>query len=192
MAAAAVKKNRYNRPRATYGSVAYDLDYGGGAAVARPAGGAEILQPRPLVRPRERAATRTKVRVREAGKVSVFAVVGFLAIGVFAVLVLMSGIQLTALSDDIAALNQQMDSLRSEESRLRTDYELAFDLTGIEQAVTANGSMVKPQSEQVIYLDISEPDNVVLFEEEETPLAGVEGAWASIREVFFNVVEYFK
>ncbi len=188
--AAAVKRNRYNSARATYGSAAYDLDYQGGAA--RVLGGSEVLQPRPLVRPRERAAVRPKVRVREAGKVSLFAVVGTLAVGVFAVLVLMSGVQLTTLSDDIAALNKEMTVLRSEESKLRTQYELAFDLTTIEAGVTSNGSMVKPQSEQIIYLDLSEPDSVVLFDRGETPLQGVAGAVESIRQVFSNVVEYFR
>lgn len=180
---AAVKRNRYNSARATYGSVAYDLDYRRGGAVTAP---------RPLVRPREEAAVRPKIRVREAGKVSLFAVVGFLAIGVFAVLVLMSGIQLTTLSDDIASLNKQMTTLQSEEANLRTQYALAFDLNSIENAVTSNGSMVKPQNGQIIYLDLSEPDSVVLYEESETPLQGVAGAWQSIQEVFSNVVEYFK
>lgn len=182
-AAAAVKRNRYNSARATYGSAAYDLDYQRGGSIAAP---------RPLVRPREETAVRPKVRVREAGKVSIFAVVGFLAIGVFAVLVLLSGIQLTTLSDDIAALNKQMTTLQSEESKLRTKYELAFDLASIETAVTSNGSMVKPQSGQILYLDLSEPDSVVLFEQGETPLKGVEGMFQGVGEVFTNVVEYFK
>lgn len=187
---AAVKRNRYNSARATYGSAAYDLDYQGSAA--RTLGGSEVLQPRPLVRPRERAAVRPKVRVREAGQISLFAVVGALAVGVFAILVLMSGIQLTALSDDVAALNKEMTTLHSEESRLRTQYELAFDLTTIEAAVTANGSMVKPQAEQIIYLDLSEPDSVVLFDQGETPMQGVAGAIESVQQVFSNVVEYFR
>lgn len=181
--AAAVKRNRYNSARATYGSAAYDLDYAqGGVRTA----------PRPLVRPRETAAVRPKVRVREAGKISLFAVVGFMAVGVFAVLVLLSSIQLTTLSDDVAALNGQMTALKSEESRLRTAYELAFDLASIEATVTANGSMVKPQSGQIVYLDLSEPDSVVLFDQEETPLKGAQGAIAGVKEVITNVVEYFK
>ncbi|MEG2119431.1 MAG: hypothetical protein RRY53_03670, partial [Pseudoflavonifractor sp.] len=129
MATAAVKRTGYHNPRATYGNVAYDLDYA--ETVAHP-GSAEVLQPRPLVRPRERAVTRPRVRVREAGRVSLFAVTGFLAVGVFAVLLLMSCIQLTAVSDQIAGLNRQMTTLQSEETKLRTEYELAFDLTGIE------------------------------------------------------------
>lgn len=190
MASAAVRKNRYNNPRATYGSVAYDLDYSGGAIRKRQ--GEEALRERPMVRPRERAAVRPKVRVREAGHVSLFAVVGFLAVGVFSVLLILSYIQLTSLSDDIAGLKSQISTLETQETKLRTQYELAFDLSSIETKVTSNGSMVKPQSGQILYLDLSEPDSVVRFEKGEQPLAGVTGALAGVKKVFGNIVEYFR
>lgn len=181
--AVAAKRNRYNSSRATYGSVAYGLDYRQGGA---------ITAPRPLVRPREETVARPRIRVREAGRVSLFAVVGAMAIGVFAVLVLLSGIQLTTISDDIAGLKREITTLQSKEAQLVTQYELAFDLASIEAAVTINGSMAKPQDGQVIYLDLSEPDSVVLAKREETPLKGVEGMLHGVREVFSNVVAYFK
>ena len=190
MATAAVRKRRYNTPRATYDSVAYDLSYTDTAA--RPLRGGEQTRTRPLVRPRERAAVRPKARVREAGAVSPFAVIGFLAVGVFAVLVLLSSIQLTALSDDIAGLKSSLSELEEQENYLRTQYELAFDLASIETAVTADGSMVKPQAGQILYLDLSEPDSVVLFGQEETPAEGISGALRGIQNILGNVVEYFK
>lgn len=191
MATAAVRKNRYSTARATYGSVAYDLDYAEGGSLSRRAG-EETLRPRPLVRPRERAAVRPKVRVREAGSVSLFAVIGFLTVGIFATMFIMGCAQLAAYSDDIASLDKQLTALQSEESRLRTEYKLAFDLSGIEQDVTADGGMVKPQTGQIIYIDLSEPDSVVLFEEAETPITGVQGALAGLKQVFDNIVEYFR
>ena len=190
MATAAARRRRYNTPRANYDSVAYDLDYADTAA--RPLRGGEQTRTRPLVRPRERAAVRPKARVREAGFVSPFAVVGFLAIGVFAVLVLLSSIQLTTLSVDIAGLKSDLAELEEQENYLRTQYELAFDLASIETAVTADGSMVKPQAGQILYLDLSEPDSVVLFNEEETPVEGINGAIRGIQDILGNVVEYFE
>ena len=190
MATAAARKRRYNTPRATYDSVAYDLSYTDTAA--QPLRGGEQTRTRPLVRPRERAAVRPKARVREAGAVSPFAVVGFLAVGVFAVLVLLSSIQLTTLSDDIASLKSDLSELEEQEGYLRTQYELAFDLAGIESAVTSDGSMVKPQAGQILYLDLSEPDSVVLFDEEETSAQGLNGALQGIKDILDNVVEYFK
>lgn len=192
MASATVaKRGRYTSSKATYGSMAYDLGYAGtaGKTLRR---GEETLQPRPLVRPRERAVARPKVRVREAGQISIFAIAGAAAVFVFAVLVVMSCIQLNTLSEDIAGLKTQLSTLQSQESRLRTEYELAFDLSMIEAKVTSDGSMVKPQAGQILYLDLSEPDSVILFHEEETPMKGAEGALAGIREIFENVVEYFK
>lgn len=58
--------------------------------------------------------------------------------------------------------------------------------------MTGAGTMVKPQSGQIIYLDLSEPDSLILFEQKEAPLKGVEGALRSIKEVLSNVVEYFR
>ena len=92
----------------TYGSVAYDPVWEGGA-VAAP-GREEVLRPRPKVRPKERTLARPHVQVREAGKVSPFAVVGFLAVGVLAVLLLMSCVRLTVISDETVQLRSQLAS----------------------------------------------------------------------------------
>ena len=58
MATAAKRRNRYR----TYEGVSY-TSYDGSAA-RQLEQGAEILQPRPLVRPRERAVARPRVQVR--------------------------------------------------------------------------------------------------------------------------------
>lgn len=94
----------------TYGSVAYAPAYEGGALRSPKE---RTLQPQPKVRTHERtrSLTRTKVQVREAGEISPFAVVGFLAVGVFAVLVIFSYAQFTV-------ANSQLSSLRSELSDL--------------------------------------------------------------------------
>ncbi|MEG2286292.1 MAG: Rnf-Nqr domain containing protein, partial [Ruthenibacterium sp.] len=51
---------------------------------------------RPLVRPRERVEARPRALVREPGRVSIFGVVGFLAVGVVAVLLLLTPTRLLA------------------------------------------------------------------------------------------------
>lgn len=178
------------KPRhASYRRVPDHLAYDGSAA--RRLEREEVLQPRPLVRPRERVVARPKVRVREAGRVCVFAVVGFLAIGVFAVLLLMGHVQLAALSDDVVALRSELTKLQTEEARLRTQYELAYDLKTIEEAVMSSGQMVKPRSDQIFYVDLSEPDSVVLFQQEAGE-PGVSGALESLKEICGEIVVYFK
>jgi len=130
--------------------------------------------------------------VREAGKVSVFAVVGFLAVGIFAALVLMSCVKLAAISGEVVTLNSRLTTLQGEEAKLRAKYELAFDIAAIEEEMTSSGAMVKPQSSQIIYLDLSEPDSVVLFRGQETPAAGLGGALEGARTIFGTVLEYFR
>jgi hypothetical protein len=107
------------------------------------------------------------VRVRQAGKVSPFAVIGFLSVGVLAVLLLMCYVRLTVINDQSVQLRTQLSELQEEESKLLTQYEMAYDLQAIEQQLTADGTMVKPSSSQMVVLDLSEPDNVVIYDQTE-------------------------
>lgn len=181
-----VKRRARRRP---YGRTPDHLAYDGSAV--RQLGRDELVQPRPLVRHKQRAVARPKARVREAGEVSVFAVAGFLAVGVCAVLLLMGYVQLATISNDVVELRSQMTTLQAEEAKLRAQYELAYDLKTIEESVTGSGRMVKPQSDQVFYVDLSEPDRVVCFQEE-APVKGLEGVVESGKDVWSKVVEYFK
>lgn len=149
-----------------YGNVAYDPVWEGGA-VAAP-GQQEILRPRPQVRPKERTLARPRVQVREAGKVSPFAVVGFLSIAVMAVLLLMCCVRLTVLNDESIQLRDQLSQLQAEEAELLARYELAYDLQAIESQLLADGTMVRPDSSQMVVLDLSEPDNVVVYGQDES------------------------
>ena len=184
MATAVKRKLRYD-PYGEVTAAAYD------GSAARQLQREEVLQPRPLVRPRERAVARPRVRVREAGAVSPFAVAGFLAIGVFAVLLLFSYVSLATISQQVVGLRGEMTELRTEEARLRAQYELAYDLESIEAAMTADGTMVKPQNGQTVYVDLSEPDSVTLFEREETA-SGAAGFVDSVRSLWNDVVSYFR
>ena len=177
--AAARRKSRYDHPRGTYGNLAY------AQPAARPLerGGAEVLRPQPKVRPRERALARPKVRVREAGQISIFAVVGFLAVGVFAVLLMLSTVQLTMVSDEVVSLRSELSSLQSEEAKL-----MAFDPSTIEERVTADGSMVKPAAGQIYTLDLSESDSVVYYDQESTGM----GFLATVQGMIDSALSYFR
>lgn len=180
------------RTSATYGNVAYDLDYMGNVAVER--GTAErVYQPQPKVRPRERVRTRTRTRVqvREQESVSIFAVTGFLAIAAIAVVVLLSYIQLYQVNSESVTLRSQLTELKTEEAKLSAQYERTFDLKAIEESLLSSGTMVKPKSNQVIYLDLSEPDNAVVYDQLETG-SGVKGFLERIQQMMGGVVEYFR
>ena len=155
--AAARKRSRYAQ---TTHSVYGNLAYAPGLERVPQRGGSEVLRPRPKSRPKERTLVRPKVQVREAGQVSVFAVVGFLAVGIFAVLLMLGSIQLTMVSDEVISLREQLSDLQTEEAKLMAQYELAYDLQEIERQMLASGEMMKVQSWQTYTLELSEPDTV--------------------------------
>lgn len=130
--------------------------------------------------------------VREAGQISVFAVVGFLAVGVFAVLLMLSTVQLTRVSDEMISLKSQLSNLQSEEKKLMAQYELAYDLSTIEQKVTSDGSMVKPQSSQIYTLDLSEEDSVVHYSRENGGAETVDSLISSLKSLLDGALSYFR
>jgi len=176
----------------TYGSVAYAPAYDG-SAVRAPKREEELhRQPQPRTRTHQRVRqqelTRTQVQVREAGQVAPFAVVGFLAVAVFAVLLVASYVQLTVLNGETVALRSELTALQTENATLSAQYEKVFDMATIEAAV--GDTMVRPTNNQVIYIDLSEPDTVVLYEGETA--GGIMGALSEAGRVLGGIIEYFR
>lgn len=175
----------------TYGSVAYAPAYDG-SAVRAPRKEEELRRsPRPETRERKQVKklTRTQVRVREAGQVAPFAVVGFLAVAVFAVLLLGSYTQLTVEYNEVVGLKRELNTLQAENATLSAQYEKVFDMATIQQAV--GDSMVRPTSDQVVYIDLSEPDSVEVFgnAKKGNPLTDLV---KSAGDMLSGVIEYFR
>ena len=118
--------------------------------------------------------------------------VGFLAVGVFAVLLMLSTVQLTRVSDEMISLKSQLSNLQSEEKKLMAQYELAYDLSTIEQKVTSDGSMVKPQSSQIYTLDLSEEDSVVHYSRENGGTETVDSLISSLKSLLDGALSYFR
>ena len=167
----------------TYGSVAYAPAYDG-TAVRAPRR-EEVLRPKPRVRPRERVLTRTQVQVREA----VFAVIGFLAVGVFAALLLLSYTQCAVLTDQVVTLRSELTTLQTENATLSAEYEKVFDMERIQAAV--GDTMIRPTGDQVEYIDLSEPDSVVVYGQEDAK-TGIPGLLAGLEEIISSLIEYFR
>lgn len=182
MAEAVRKRSSYD----PYRNISYAYD-GAAARVLEP----EVAQPRPRkrthARPRQEELTRPQVATREAGKVSLFAVGGFAAVAVLAVCILLSYVQLSSISHEMVELNSDLTTLRSEEATLRARYELAYDLRSIETTMTADGSMSRPQSGQIVYVDMTEPDSVILYERSQEKTTFGDG----LREIVGNILAYF-
>ena len=185
----ATRRRNLNASYHTYGSVAYAPAYDG-AAVAIPRREQELQRPQPKQRERVRrhALTRTQVQVREAGQVAPFAVVGFLAVAVFAALLLLSYVQYTVLSGEMVSLRSEMSNLEKESATLSAQYEKVCDMQSIEEAV--GDTMTRPTSDQVVYIDLSEPDTVVVYGDQGGD--GLLGALKDVGTILGGIIEYFR
>ena len=175
---------RRTRTYQTYGNVAYQPEYDGNAVRAprrqeleRPA----PPQPRPRVQPRRQPVQRPRAEVRQAGAIAPFAVIGFLTVALCAVLLVISYAQLAVINDQSVKLRAELNELAAKETELLAEYELAYDLTAIETQLTSNGSMVKLAPSQITYLDISSPDNMIVYSAESS---GLEGVWNKVLASF--------
>ena len=175
----------------TYGSVAYSPVYDG-SAVRAPRREEEIRRsPRPETRERKRTRklTRTQVQVREAGQVAPFAVVGFLAVAVLAIMLLASHAQMAVEYDRLASLRSQVSELKADNANLQAQYEQVFDMATIKEVV--GDTMVRPTGDQVNYIDLSEPDAVEVFADARGGNAIV-NAFRDVGDFLGGIIEYFR
>ena len=164
---------RRTRRYDTYGSLAYQSEYQRGTAAPARRAQEPVRQPRPRVQPRTQTAARPQVEVRAQGAVAPFAIIGFVAVALCALLLVMTSARLAMTNDEIVDLNSTLSELQSEEKVLQAKYELAFDLNAIEGQMVSDGSMVKAANGQTVYLDLSEGDNVVYHEAAEQGISGL-------------------
>lgn len=181
--AAATRELRYGG-NSVYGNLAYDLDREVRERELRHAGEPrrEKAHPAPQVR------SISKVQVRERQRVSWMAVVGFSTVIMLAVLVLMSYVQLTVLSSSVVQMKSQLSSLQTQNVTLTAQYEKMYDLSTVKEVAEAAG-MSKPTSSQIYYIDLSNGDNAIVYQEKD---AGVlSRLLTSLNHGFYAVVEYF-
>ena len=174
--ASATRELRYHSGGAVDGSLARDLDWELRERELRHAG--------ELPRRREKA----KEQVRERQRVSPLAVVGFAAVVVLSVLMLMNYIQLMELSAETVELRAQLSALETENVTLTTQYERMFDRASVKEAAEAAG-MAKPSSSQVYYIDLSEGDSAVVCRKEDPSV--LSRLLTSLDHGIYAVVEYF-
>ena len=187
--ASAAQELRYQSRYSVNGSLALDLDYELRERELRHAGEAPRYQEREQVRQQPKVHAAHKVLVRERQQVSLFSLLGFAAVAGLAVLVLMSYIQLTALSADTVALKKQLSALETEHATLTAQYEQMFDLTTVREAAEAAG-MTKPSTSQICYLDMGGGDTAVVYRQEEPSV--LSSVLTSLNHGVYAVVEYFK
>ena len=144
---------------------------------------AETETAAPKARPRVRSLSKAQVRQRQ--KVSILSVLGVGAAIGLAVLLMMGYIQLTAISDEVVSLQDQLAELETENVALTAQHELAT----VKEVAEAAG-MSKPSSSQIYYIDLSEGDSAVVYQQEETNL--LSRLLTSLNHGIYAVVEYFE
>lgn len=185
----AANRRRNTTGYSTYGSVAYSPAYEDGNTVRVPRR-EEIPRrvPAPKRREQIRRHERARVEVRQAGAIAPFAVIGFLAVALFAVMLVASYAQLTVANDEMVRLRSQLSDLKSENATLMAQYEKVFDLETIQEAV--GDTMVRPTNDQVVYIDLSAPDTVTVYET--GTVSGLRELLNGADEVFESIIEYFR
>lgn len=182
-------RRRNTTTYSTYGSVAYAPAYDGNA-VRAPRREEELRRaPRPKQREQVRRHERARVEVRKAGKVSLFAVVGFMAVAVFAVMLVASYAQLSVANDEMVALQRELSELQSQNTILTAQYEKVFDLATIQEAV--GDTMIRPTNDQVVYIDLSAPDTVTVYHDKGGD-PGLRDLLNGVHEVLDGIIEYFR
>ena len=76
-------------------------------------------------------------------------------------------VELTAISDDVVAMQKQVSALQTEQVRLQAEYEQAFDLATVKEAAQEAG-MHQPDDSQIYYIDLPGQDQAVSYGSEDT------------------------
>lgn len=184
----AANRHRGTTAYSTYGNVAYAPAYSGSAA-RQPRREEELRRaPEPRRWSPIRRKERARVQVRQPGAVAPFAVAGFLAVAVFALMLITSYAQLTVANDEMASLRRDLDQLKSENITLTAQYEKVFDLDTLQE--TVGDTMSRPTGDQVVYIDLSAPDTVTVYQEGGS--SGLRSILNGVSEVFGDIIEYFR
>ena len=143
-----------------------------------------------FMRPPQRKVQKKAAPVRrQREKVSFGALCGFAALTAMVALMILCRAQLTEISSQVVSVQKEIAALEDEHVALLTRYEKTFDLTTIKEAAAAAG-MAKPSASQVYYIDLSEADSVVVYQQKSQNVLA--RALTSLGNGVCAVVEYFK
>ena len=143
-----------------------------------------------FMRPPQRKVQKKVAPVRrQREKVSLGALCGFAALTAMVALMILCRAQLTEISSQVVSVQKEIAALEDEHVALLTRYEKTFDLTTIKEAAAAAG-MAKPSASQVYYIDLSEADSVVVYQQKSQNVLA--RALTSLGNGVCAVVEYFK
>ena len=173
----AANEYRTNVSYRTNGAAAYDVRTYGNAAP-------EIQRPR---LPQERRQPARRVRVKAKLAVSPFGILGIMAAACMMVLVIFGYVQLYEAKTQVSNLSDQLATLNAENQSLRSEYESKIDLSAIEKRATELG-MIQSGAGQTVYLNLSGADRAEVLQEEKEN--GLTSLFEAIKSSVESLVSY--
>ena len=117
--------------------------------------------------------------------ISLFSIVGFAAVVVMMVALLMTYVSYTAAAAGTVELRSQVEKLTEEQRKLTIAYEEAFDITEVEAYATTKLGMDKPAENQITNIDTHAEDRAVVVNNDDDSSGG-------LGNLIGTIVEYFK
>ena len=191
MAVATAARRRHNKPEVINGSLAYDF-----RSLERQLEDTGRMDPDLYTAPLQetaadvisRARAHTKARVRVGQRLSPVIALGYTALAALMVLLVMSYVELAAISSNVVSMQEELSELQEDQRALQVKYEQAFDLTSVKESAEAAG-MSQPSESQIYYIDLSDPDNAVVYQDQES---GLTAFLERLGERLYAAVEYFR
>ena len=103
-------------------------------------------------------------------------------------MLVMSYVELTTISGSVVQMQEELETLQTQQVALITQRERPFDLSSVKEAAT-NAGMSQPSDSQVYYIDLSEPDSATVYSQEES---GIGKLLSMLGQGISAVVEYFR
>lgn len=149
----------------------------------------ELPEERPVVRERKpQKAIRTKPQMHPIS--SGFTVVGLLTAAFLIILVISGYVQLYEATSEVADLNDELETVQQEQATLQSQYESKIDLDYVEQVATTQLGMLQPAPNQVVYLDLCEPDHAEIVKAEQTERSA--NIFSALRDGVTGMIGYFR
>ncbi len=146
--------------------------------------------PEERLHPERRPAVRQRTQPRQRPAISVFNLVATLAAAFLVVLVITGYVQLFEATSEVADLTDELEAVQATQATLLSQYESKIDLNYVEEVATTELGMMQPAANQVVYLDLCEPDHaeILTVEEQQQRTTIFTALWDSIR----GVIGYFR
>ena len=127
---------------------------------------------------------RSELRVRPAEGIAPLSVIGMLLAAVMAVMILQYQVQLNSLNNEVVAAVAELEELQETEDQLQAQYEQLFDMQSIESDMINSGKMISPSESQQIYLELTEEDTSVAYQDEAAVITWLKETLAGLAELF--------